>query len=139
MAHRNARLTVYARLDLVQQVEAGWPQTEIARQFRVSRSTVAKWIRRYRDEGKAGLEDRSSAPTRNPRLTPRELVRAICALRISRNWGLTASAGSSASHAPPSTPFSDAQVSTGLHGSIAQRERSCDTSGMHPGNCSISM
>lgn len=87
MAHRNARLTIHARLDLVQQVEAGWPQTEVARQFRVSRSTVAKWVRRYREEGEAGLEDRSSAPNRNPRLTPGELVRAICALRISRNWG----------------------------------------------------
>ena len=87
MAHRNARLTVRTRLELVQQVEAGWPQTEVARQFRVSRSTVAKWVRRYREEGEVGLEDRSSAPDRNPRLTPGELVRAICALRISRNWG----------------------------------------------------
>ncbi len=35
-----------ARLELVQHIEAGWPQTGIARQFRVSRATVAKSHRR---------------------------------------------------------------------------------------------
>ena len=64
MAHRNARLTIHTRLDLVQQVEDGWLRWEVARQFRVSRATVAKWLRRYREEGEAGLEDRSSAPNR---------------------------------------------------------------------------
>ena len=87
MTHRNARLTIRTRLDLVQQVEDGWPQTEVARQFRVSRATVAKWVRRHREEGEAGLEDRSPAPRRNPRLTPPDLVRHICALRRARNWG----------------------------------------------------
>jgi len=87
MAHRNARLTVRARLELVQQVEDGWPQTEAARQFRVSRATVGKWVRRYREEGVAGLEDRSSVPRHNPRLTPPDLARIICALRRARNWG----------------------------------------------------
>ncbi len=51
MTHRNARLTVRTRLELVQQVEDGWPQTEVARQFRVSRTTARKWVRRYREEG----------------------------------------------------------------------------------------
>ena len=31
MAHRNAKLTVHVRLDLVRQVEPGWPQAEVAR------------------------------------------------------------------------------------------------------------
>ena len=87
MAHRSARLTVRTRLELVRQVGDGWPQTEVARQFRVSRATVAKWVRRYREEGVAGLEDRSSIPRRNPRLTPPGLARVICALRRARNWG----------------------------------------------------
>jgi len=87
MTHRNARLTVRTRLELIQQVEDGWPQTEVARQFRVSRATVGKWIRRYREEGVAGLEDRSSVPRHNPRLTPPGLARIICALRRGRNWG----------------------------------------------------
>ena len=62
MAHRNARLTPLTRLELVREVDAGWPQAEVARHFRVSRHTVAKWLGRFRAEGAAGLEDRSSAP-----------------------------------------------------------------------------
>ncbi len=62
MAHRNARLTPLTRLDLVREVDAGWPQAEVARRFRVSRHTVAKWLGRFRVEGAAGLEDRSSVP-----------------------------------------------------------------------------
>ena len=47
MAHRNARLTPLTRLELVREVAAGWPQAEVARRFRVSRHTVAKWLRRF--------------------------------------------------------------------------------------------
>ncbi|MCH7739898.1 MAG: helix-turn-helix domain-containing protein [Chloroflexi bacterium] len=46
MWHRNAKLTYLSRLDLVHQVEAGWSQSEVARQFRVSRPTVSKYVRR---------------------------------------------------------------------------------------------
>ena len=87
MAHRNARLTPLTRWELVEQVLAGWPQAEIARQFRVSRATVGKWVRRYAAEGRAGLEDRSSAPHHHPRQTPAVLVRRICALRRQRGDG----------------------------------------------------
>ncbi len=31
MAHRNARLTPLTRLELVREVDAGWPQAEVAR------------------------------------------------------------------------------------------------------------
>ena len=51
MSHLNARLTRQARLDLVLGVAGGWTQAEAARQFRVSRATAAKWVRRYREEG----------------------------------------------------------------------------------------
>ena len=66
MGHRNARLTPITRLELVQEVADGWSQAEVARQFRVSRPTVQRWVRRYRRHGEAGLEDRSSAPHRHP-------------------------------------------------------------------------
>ena len=87
MIHGNARLTVRARLEMVEQVLSGWPQAEVARQFRVSRATVSKWLRRYRAEGKPGLLDRSSKPVSSPNQTPRRLVRAITQLRRSRSWG----------------------------------------------------
>ena len=87
MAHRNARLTPLTRLELVREVDAGWPQAEVARHFRVSRHTVAKWLGRFRAEGAAGLEDRSSAPRAHPRRTPPELERRICAVRRTQGFG----------------------------------------------------
>lgn len=87
MTHRNARLTPLTRRELVEQVVAGWTQAEVARQFRVSRATVAKWVRRFRAEGRAGLEDRSSAPHRHPRQTPPSLERSILSLRRRLGFG----------------------------------------------------
>ena len=87
MSHPNARLTPVTRLELVRQVAAGWPQAEVARQFRVSRATVAKWVRRYRDAGEAGLLGRSSAPHRHPRRTPLEVEQRICGVRRGQGFG----------------------------------------------------
>ena len=87
MSHINSRLTIRARLEMVQQVESGWSQAEVARQFRVSRATVSKYVCRYRTQGKSGLVDRSSRPLDSPRLTQPRLVRAICKLRRKRSWG----------------------------------------------------
>lgn len=42
--------------------------------FEVSGKTVAKWVRRYRELGLAGLGDLSSRPHRSPRQTPSALV-----------------------------------------------------------------
>ena len=67
MTHRNARLTLVTRAKLVEQVMAGWPQAEVARLFRVSRATVTKWVRRFREGGADALHDRSSRPLRSPR------------------------------------------------------------------------
>ncbi len=87
MLHRNARLTVRVRLEMVRQVESGWPQAEVARQFRVSRATVQKYVRRYKEQGESGLVDRSSRPHSSPRLTPPRLVKAVRKLRRKRSWG----------------------------------------------------
>ena len=87
MAHRNARLTPVTRRELVREVEAGWPQAEVARRFRVSRPTVGKWVRRYQEAGTSGLEDRGSAPRRRPRRTPPELERRICSVRRRQGFG----------------------------------------------------
>ena len=112
MAHPNARLTPATRLEMVLEVEAGWSQAEVARRFRVSRPTVSKWWRRYREEGAAGLRDRSSAPRSNPRRTAAALEQRICAVRRSQGFGRTASPGRSGSPAPPLTPCSGASAST---------------------------
>ena len=81
MPHPNARLTPLARRELVDEVNRRIPQAEVARRFRVSRSTVAKWVRRFRELGEAGLDDRSCAPHRSPRRTRPELEQTICSVR----------------------------------------------------------
>jgi len=43
-------------------VHAGVPVTEVARCFGKSRQCLHKWLRRYEDEGEAGLEEHSRAP-----------------------------------------------------------------------------
>ncbi|MBM7806191.1 transposase InsO family protein [Geodermatophilus bullaregiensis] len=87
MAHANARTTVYARKLIVDRVGAGHRPGEVAKQLRVSRQTVDKWLRRYRAEGEAGLADRSSRPHRMPRQTSPETTAAIVAARTEHHAG----------------------------------------------------
>jgi transcriptional regulator of acetoin/glycerol metabolism len=45
MAHRNARLTEFGRLLLVQRItELGWPVAQAAESLGVSRATTYKWL-----------------------------------------------------------------------------------------------
>ena len=59
----------------------------MARRFRVSRATVAKWARRCRSDGRAAVQDRSSRPRRSPRLTPPDVAAQIAELRRSEGQG----------------------------------------------------
>lgn len=80
--HRKAKLTVFGRRLLVDRIELeGWPVAHAAAMTGVSRQTATKWVRRYRAEGLAGLEDRSSRPHRSPRRLASEQVAAILAAR----------------------------------------------------------
>jgi len=81
MSHANAKLTEYGRMLLVSRLEEGWSQAEVAEAQGVSRSTVAKWWKRYREEGIAGLRDRSSRANRLPHALGETVVEAICQLR----------------------------------------------------------
>lgn len=81
MTHANAKLNEYGRLLLVSRLEEGWSQAEVAEAQGVSRSTVAKWWKRYREEGVAGLRDRSSRARRLPHALGETVVEAICTLR----------------------------------------------------------
>lgn len=87
MSHANARLTPRSRLDLVRQVEAGWPMAEVARQFRVARATAKKWVDRYRSEGVEGLQDRSSRPHEQPTRTAPDVEARVCAMRRATGFG----------------------------------------------------
>jgi transposase InsO family protein len=88
MAHRNARLTEFGRLLLVQRVtELGWPAAQAAESLGVSRATAYKWLGRYRSEGRAGLADRPSRPHRRPHALPAAQVRRVLAARRRRRQG----------------------------------------------------
>jgi transposase len=56
--HRNAKSTLISRFLLVRRVLfEGWTYAEAAEGAGVSIRTVAKWVRRFREAGIAGLED----------------------------------------------------------------------------------
>jgi transposase InsO family protein len=87
VAHANARTTLYARKLIVARVLAGHRPGEVAKQLGVSRQTVYKWWGRWRDEGEAGLIDRSSRPHRMPRQTSPEATARILAARVEHHAG----------------------------------------------------
>ena len=82
MLHRTAKLTPSGRRLLVQRILVeGWPPATAAEMVGVSRATAYKWLRRYRSEGFAGLEDRPPRPRRRPRALPEREVRRILLAR----------------------------------------------------------
>ena len=94
MAHANAALTPKHRLRLARLiVEDGWPPSRAAEFFNVSWRTAAKWAKRYRDEGSAGMLDRSSARHSQHAKTPRPVVRKIVYLRWKHRLGPVQIAG----------------------------------------------
>ena len=69
--HKNARLTIYSREQMAKMViERGSTLKAAAAAFNVSAKTAAKWTRRLKQPGPAGLKDLSSRPHRLPRGCP---------------------------------------------------------------------
>ena len=83
--HQNARLTIHSREQLARYVlEQGGTLKAAAAAFNVSAKTAAKWVRRYRVSGSAGLRDLSSRPHRSPRRTSSSLLEKVLVLRRQR-------------------------------------------------------
>ena len=95
MTHANACLTPRGRLKLAAAVvEEGWTLARAAERFQCSKTTVARWVSRYRAalQSKgcvlvADMTDRSSRPRCSPRTTPRPTVRKIKHLRTKKKIG----------------------------------------------------
>ena len=65
--HKHARLTLHGRALLVRRItEEGLRPEEAAQAAGVSVRTAYKWLKRFREEGEAGLHNRSSRPARCP-------------------------------------------------------------------------
>src|ERR1700683_778878 len=65
--HHHARLTIYSREVLARDVlEGGLSLRAAAAACRLSRQSAAKWVRRFQQEGVAGLRDSRSRPHPRP-------------------------------------------------------------------------
>jgi transposase InsO family protein len=64
------------------------PFSELCRRFKISRKTGYKLLNRYKEEGLAGLEARSSRPHTHPVITPPSIEEKIVAVRKRKpSWG----------------------------------------------------
>ena len=80
--HGNARTCPNSRRLLVDRVsDQSWSVTAAAQAAGISERSAYRWLARWREQGTAGLTDRSSAPRRIPHRTPADRVQAITALR----------------------------------------------------------
>jgi transposase InsO family protein len=87
--HHHARLTIVRREELAKSVlEGRLSLKEAEAEFKLSRQSAAKWVRRYREQGVAGLRDRTSRPQRSPRRIEAERVMEIERLRRERWTGV---------------------------------------------------
>lgn len=91
--HRNARLGLASRRELVLAVAAGCSIRQAAKAFRVSPATAHRWWQRWRQATSAEraslscLFDRSSRPKRSPRRLAANQEQAICDCRTKTGWG----------------------------------------------------
>jgi transposase InsO family protein len=87
--HHHARQTIYSREYLAKSVVEGRLSVRAAAaECRLSRQTAAKWVRRYRESGRVGLQDRSSRPHRSPHSTSADRIRRVENLRRERWTGV---------------------------------------------------
>jgi transposase InsO family protein len=91
--HRNAKLGLSGRLELVRAIERGMTLKAAAAAFSVSPATAHRWWHRWAEaspQERASLRclyDRSSRPHRCPRLLPADAQARICASRRRSGWG----------------------------------------------------
>lgn len=80
--HANAALTLKARRLLVSRViDSDWSIADASAAAGTTVKTGRKWVRRFEEDGEAGLLDRSSAPNVVANATPEGHIELIAALR----------------------------------------------------------
>jgi transposase InsO family protein len=76
------------RVEFVVRVSRGESISELCREFGISRPTGHLWVRRFRELGVAGVEERSRRPVSSPRQTASKIEARIVELRQQRpDWG----------------------------------------------------
>jgi transposase InsO family protein len=82
--HKNARLTPHGRERLAKMILSGQTPQAASEAAGVCPRTGRKWADRFKQEGLAGLQDRSSRPHQLYRPTPPEVIEHIESLRRQR-------------------------------------------------------
>jgi transposase InsO family protein len=72
---------------LVERVRSGMPVAHVAKAMGISRQCAHRWVRRFDEEGIAGLEDRSSRPHHMPTATDPKRVARVLAARSQHRCG----------------------------------------------------
>lgn len=86
--HKNPRTTPLGRAEMIRRIEEdGRPVAEVAAGFGVSERTARKWLSRWRTDGRAGLENRSSRP--HASRSPMHGFWAQLTARLRRDYRLT--------------------------------------------------
>jgi transposase len=76
------------RVEFVIRASRGEPISVLCREYEISRPTGYLWLHRFRQEGVAGIEERSHRPHNSPGRTSTILEQRIAALRAERpDWG----------------------------------------------------
>jgi putative transposase len=81
--------TMSLKLDFVEKAtQPGARLAPLCREFGISQPTGPKWVKRFKQEGFAGLEERSRRPTSSPLSLAEELVMAVLEQRDRHpTWG----------------------------------------------------
>lgn len=81
--------TMSERIEFVQRIQEGDANVSaVCREFGISRPTGYKWLKRYAETGKEGLQDQSRRPHRSPTQTSSEVEAVIIQVRRQHpNWG----------------------------------------------------
>ena len=79
---------VEQRHQAVLEVQTASAVTEVALRYGVTRQSLHRWLRRYAQDGIAGLSDSSSRPASCPHQTPpRSRTRIVAMRRAHPGWG----------------------------------------------------
>jgi transposase InsO family protein len=81
--HSLAKTTPYQRLQItIRVIDLRHSVASVACSLAISVRTVYKWLKRFREEGLAGLHDRSSRPQRSPARLPEQVLAELRQLRL---------------------------------------------------------
>ena len=117
-------------------VEQGWPVARAAERFQVSRTTANRWAQRYREQGPAGMADRSSRPHHSPDAPRRRWSARSSTCAGPSGWGRPRSPPGSAWPPRPCMPswFAAASAACAIWtGPPASRSAAMSTPSRRPG------